>query len=33
MAQLIGGLGSSHVPSIGAALDKGLSQTADWKPF
>lgn len=33
MAKLIGGLGSSHVPSIGAALDKGLAQTADWKPF
>lgn len=33
MAKLIGGLGSSHVPSIGAALDKGLSQNADWKPF
>ena len=33
MAQLIGGLGASHVPSIGAALDKGLTQTADWKPF
>ena len=33
MAKLIGGLGSSHVPSIGAALDKGLAETADWKPF
>ena len=26
MATLIGGLGTSHVPSIGAALDKGLRQ-------
>ena len=33
MAKLIGGLGSSHVPSIAAALDKGITQTADWKPF
>lgn len=33
MATLIGGLGSSHVPSIGAAMDKGLTQTDDWKPF
>ncbi|MCZ8187937.1 MAG: class III extradiol dioxygenase family protein [Beijerinckiaceae bacterium] len=33
MAKLIGGLGSSHVPSIGAAMDKGLTQTDDWKPF
>ncbi|MCA1951514.1 MAG: protocatechuate 3,4-dioxygenase [Hyphomicrobiales bacterium] len=33
MAQLIGGLGASHVPSIGAALDKGLRETPDWKPF
>ena len=33
MAKLIGGLGTSHVPSIGAALDKGLRDTPDWKPF
>ena len=33
MATLIGGLGTSHVPSIGAALDKGLRETPDWKPF
>jgi protocatechuate 4,5-dioxygenase beta chain len=33
MAKLIGGLGSSHVPSITMALDKGQSQSADWKPF
>jgi protocatechuate 4,5-dioxygenase, beta chain len=33
MAKLIGGLGTSHVPSIGVALDKGLRQTPDWKPF
>jgi protocatechuate 4,5-dioxygenase beta chain len=33
MATIIGGLGTSHVPSIGAALDKGLRESADWKPF
>ena len=33
MAKIIGGLGTSHVPSIGAALDKGLRDTPDWKPF
>ena len=33
MAKLIGGLGTSHVPSIGAAIDKGLRDTPDWKPF
>ena len=33
MAKLIGGLGTSHVPSIGAALDKGLRDSPDWKPF
>jgi protocatechuate 4,5-dioxygenase beta chain len=33
MAQLIGGLGTSHVPSIAAAIDRGLRDTPDWKPF
>ncbi|MEV4799718.1 class III extradiol dioxygenase family protein [Nonomuraea sp. NPDC049421] len=33
MARLLGGLGTSHVPSIGAALDKGLRDTPEWKPF
>jgi len=33
MAEIIGGIGTSHVPSIGVALDKGLSETPDWKPF
>ncbi|AXS42191.1 class III extradiol dioxygenase family protein [Breoghania sp. L-A4] len=33
MAELIGGLGTSHVPSIGVALDRGLRDTPDWKPF
>lgn len=33
MAKLIGGLGTSHVPSIGAALDKGQDQSPYWKPL
>lgn len=33
MAKLIGGLGTSHVPSIAAALDKGLRDSDEWKPF
>ena len=30
MAKLIGGLGTSHVPSIAAALDKGLRDTPEF---
>ncbi|MFZ2099464.1 MAG: class III extradiol dioxygenase family protein [Oricola sp.] len=33
MAEIIGGIGTSHVPSIGVALDRGLTETPDWKPF
>ncbi|CAN1511500.1 protocatechuate 4,5-dioxygenase subunit beta [Rhabdaerophilaceae bacterium] len=33
MAKLIGGLGASHVPSIGLAMDNGLTQSDDWRPF
>ncbi|PJE26714.1 Protocatechuate 4,5-dioxygenase beta chain [Pseudooceanicola marinus] len=33
MAKIIGGVGTSHVPSIGAALDKGIADSPDWKPF
>lgn len=33
MARLLGGLGTSHVPSIAAAMDKGLQDTPEWKPF
>jgi protocatechuate 4,5-dioxygenase beta chain len=33
MAELLAGLGTSHVPSIAAALDKGLRETDEWKPF
>ena len=33
MAELLAGLGTSHVPSIAAALDKGLRNSDEWKPF
>lgn len=33
MAKLLAGLGTSHVPSIAAALDKGLRHSDEWKPF
>jgi protocatechuate 4,5-dioxygenase beta chain len=33
MAKVIGGLTTSHVPSIGAALARGESRTPYWKPF
>lgn len=33
MAELIGGFGTSHVPSIAMAIDKGLRESAEWKPF
>jgi protocatechuate 4,5-dioxygenase beta chain len=33
MARIIGGLGTSHVPSIGAAIACGEQQTPYWKPF
>lgn len=33
MAKLIAGIGTSHVPSIAAAIDKGLRDSDEWKPF
>lgn len=33
MARIIGGLGTSHVPSIGVMLDRGLADGPDWKPL
>jgi protocatechuate 4,5-dioxygenase beta chain len=33
MAKLIGGLGASHIPAIGGAIQKGLQQEPYWKPF
>lgn len=33
MARLVGGVGTSHVPSIGAAVDHGKTQDPYWKPL
>ena len=33
MAQLIGGLATSHIPAIGGANHKGKQQDPYWKPF
>ena len=33
MAQLIGGLGTSHIPAIGNAIHRGLQNDPYWKPF
>jgi protocatechuate 4,5-dioxygenase beta chain len=33
MATIVGGVGTSHVPAIGAALAKGQEGSAYWKPF
>jgi protocatechuate 4,5-dioxygenase beta chain len=33
MAKLIGGLGTSHIPAIGGAIQKGIQQEPCWMPF
>ncbi len=33
MAEVIAGIGTSHVPSIGAAVDNGETDTPYWKPL
>jgi Catalytic LigB subunit of aromatic ring-opening dioxygenase len=33
MAEIIGGVGTTHVPSIGTAIARGLQQDPYWKPF
>jgi protocatechuate 4,5-dioxygenase beta chain len=33
MARIIGGLGTTHVPSIGNAIAKGLQNDPYWQPF
>jgi gallate dioxygenase len=33
MARIIGGIGTSHVPTIGAAFDRGKHEDPDWKPL
>jgi Catalytic LigB subunit of aromatic ring-opening dioxygenase len=33
VARIIGGIGTSHVPTIGMAFDKGKREDPDWKPL
>jgi protocatechuate 4,5-dioxygenase beta chain len=33
MATIVGGIGASHVPAIGAAIARGEQQAPHWKPF
>ncbi|MGH7798926.1 MAG: class III extradiol dioxygenase family protein [Candidatus Binatia bacterium] len=33
MAQIVAGIGSSHVPAVGAAFDQGKQDTPEWKPL
>jgi protocatechuate 4,5-dioxygenase, beta chain len=33
MARIVGGIGTTHVPSIGSAIAKGLQRDPYWKPF
>lgn len=33
MARIIGGIGTSHVPTIGLAYDRGKQQDPDWSPL
>ena len=33
MSEIVGGIFTSHVPGIGAAIAKGLQQEPYWKPF
>jgi hypothetical protein len=33
MARIIGGIGTSHVPTIGMAFDRGKNEDPDWKPL
>lgn len=33
MSRIIAGIGTSHVPSIGGAYDRGAQEEPDWKPL
>ncbi|OYO09275.1 protocatechuate 3,4-dioxygenase [Enemella evansiae] len=33
MAELVGGIGCSHVPAVGAAMDNGKTEESYWAPF
>ncbi len=32
-SRIVGGIGLSHVPSVGVAVDRGKMQTPAWKPL
>ena len=33
MARIVGGIGLSHVPSVGPVVDRGKQETPAWKPL
>jgi protocatechuate 4,5-dioxygenase beta chain len=33
MARIVAGIACSHVPAIGVAMDKGITETAYWRPL
>jgi protocatechuate 4,5-dioxygenase beta chain len=33
MGRIVGGIGTSHVPSVGVAYDRGKQHTPEWKPL
>ena len=33
MAEIVAGFGTSHVPAVGAAIDKGRQDDPYWAPF
>jgi protocatechuate 4,5-dioxygenase, beta chain len=33
MAEIVGGVGTSHIPAVGAAVDKGKTGDPYWKPY
>ncbi len=33
MAELIGGVGTSHIPAVGVAIDKGRTEDPYWAPY
>ena len=33
MAELVGAIGTSHIPAVGVAIDRGRTQDVYWKPY
>ena len=33
MAEIVGGVGTSHIPAVGAAIDKGKTRDPYWAPY